>query len=297
MDYLRPVEFGLFVTPSAAALDNCFALAELADGKVEFLGVQDHPYQQAFVDTFTLIGALLDRTEEVRVFPDVANLPLRPPAVMAQAAATLDVLSEGRFELGLGAGAFWPAIAAMGGPERSPGEAAGALKEAVEVIRLMWSGDRSVRFHGEHYRLDGVHPGPRPAHDIGVWLGVGGPKLLRFLGGHADGWAPSNSFFPPPTLPERHAAIDDGARAAGRDPASIRRVYNIFGSIDDAPSDEPFHGTVEQWTEQLTGLVVDTGMDTFVFGADDDDYEQCRRFVVDVAPRVRQRVAEVRANR
>ena len=221
MDYLRPVEFGLFVTPSAAALDNCFALADLADGRVEFLGVQDHPYQKAFVDTFTLIGALLDRTEEVRVFPDVANLPLRPPAVMAQAAATLDLLSDGRFELGLGAGAFWPAIAAMDGPERTPGEAAGALKDAVEVIRLMWSGERSVRFPGEHYRLDGVHPGPRPAHDIGIWLGVGGPKLLRYLGGHADGWAPSNSFFPPPALPERHEAIDDGARAAGRDPASI----------------------------------------------------------------------------
>ncbi|KXO88325.1 N5,N10-methylene tetrahydromethanopterin reductase [Tsukamurella pulmonis] len=295
MDYGRPVEFGLFVTPSAAALENCFALAQLADGRVEFLGVQDHPYQQAFVDTFTLIGSLLERTDQVRVFPDVANLPLRPPAVLAQAAATLDLLSGGRFELGLGAGAFWPAIEAMGGPARTPGEAAGALKEAVEVIRLMWSGERSVRFSGEHYRLAGVHPGPRPAHDIGIWLGVGGPKLLRHLGGHADGWAPSNSFFPPETLPERHAAIDDGARAAGRDPASIRRLYNIFGSIDDARSDEPFHGTVEQWTERLTGLVVETGMDTFVFGAEDDDYAQCRRFVEEVAPAVRQRVAEVRA--
>lgn len=294
MDYLRPVEFGLFVTPSAAALDNCFALAELADGKVEFLGVQDHPYQQAFVDTFTLIGSLLERTSQISVFPDVANLPLRPPAVMAQAAATLDLLSGGRFELGLGAGAFWPAIEAMDGPARTPGEAAGALKDAVEVIRLMWSGERSVRYAGAHYSLSGVHPGPRPAHDIGIWLGVGGPKLLRYLGGHADGWAPSNSFFPPPALPERHEAIDDGAREAGRDPASIRRVYNIFGSIDDAPSDEMFHGTVEQWTEQLAGLV-EIGMDTFVFGAEDDDYEQCRRFVEDVAPSVRQRVAEARA--
>ncbi|BDH58595.1 hypothetical protein MTP03_35340 [Tsukamurella sp. PLM1] len=120
MDYLRAVEFGLFVTPKAAALDNAFALAGLADGKAEFLGVQDHPYQQAFVDTFTLLGSLLERTSQVRVFPDVANLPLRPPAVMAQAAATLDLLSGGRFELGLGAGAFWPAIEAMGGPARSP---------------------------------------------------------------------------------------------------------------------------------------------------------------------------------
>ncbi|BDH58596.1 hypothetical protein MTP03_35350 [Tsukamurella sp. PLM1] len=164
------------------------------------------------------------------------------------------------------------------------------------MIRLMWSGERSVRYEGEHYRLAGVHPGPSPAHEIGIWLGVGGPKLLRYLGGHADGWAPSNSFFPPASLPERHAAIDDGARAAGRDPASIRRVYNIFGAIADAPSDEPFHGTVEQWTAELADLV-GIGMDTFVFGAEDDDFEQCRRFVEEVAPAVRQRVAELRASR
>ena len=294
MDYLRPVEFGLFVTPSAHALDNCFALAELADGKIEFLGVQDHPYQKSFVDTFTLLGALLERTEQVRVFPDVANLPLRSPALIAQSAATMDLLSGGRFELGIGAGAMWQAIAAMDGPTRTPGEAAAALKEAVEVIRMMWSGDRAVRFHGKHYSLDGVHPGPRPAHDIGIWLGVGGPKLLNFLGAHADGWAPSNSFFPPKTLPDRQTAIDKGARDASREPSEIRRLYNIFGSIDDIESDEIFHGTVEQWAEQLTSLVVETGMDTFIFGAQDDNYDQCRRFVNEVVPAVRERVAQAR---
>jgi alkanesulfonate monooxygenase SsuD/methylene tetrahydromethanopterin reductase-like flavin-dependent oxidoreductase (luciferase family) len=86
---------------------------------LDLIGIQDHPYQRRFLDTFALIGDLLARTERLRFFPDVANLPLRQPAMLAKAGASLDVMSGGRFELGLGAGAFWEAIAAMGGPARS----------------------------------------------------------------------------------------------------------------------------------------------------------------------------------
>src|SRR6266511_2780155 len=84
--------------------------------RLDLVGIQDHPYQRRFLDTLALIETLLAETRRVRVFPDVANLPLRPPATLAKEAASLDVLSGGRFELGLGAGAFWDAIEAMGGP-------------------------------------------------------------------------------------------------------------------------------------------------------------------------------------
>jgi hypothetical protein len=77
------------------------------------------------------------------------ELTLRPPAVMAKAAASIDVLSGGRFELGLGAGNFWDAIEAHGGPRRTPGEALAALEEAIEVIRKVWSGERNLRFEGQ----------------------------------------------------------------------------------------------------------------------------------------------------
>jgi alkanesulfonate monooxygenase SsuD/methylene tetrahydromethanopterin reductase-like flavin-dependent oxidoreductase (luciferase family) len=82
---------------------------------LDLIGIQDHPYQWRFLDTWSLIGDLLARTERIRFFPDVANLPLRGPAMMAKQAASLDVLAGGRFELGLGAGAFWEAIGAAGG--------------------------------------------------------------------------------------------------------------------------------------------------------------------------------------
>src|SRR3712207_3597401 len=176
-------QLGLSLVPNAADVDRLRACVRLADeGGLDLVGIQDHPYQRRFVDTFALLGDLLARTERVRVFPDVANLPLRPPAVLAKQAATLDLLSGGRFELGLGAGGFREAIVAMGGPERTPGESVDALREAIEVIRLAWSDERSVRFGGEHYRLNGLHPGPRPAHPIGIWVGAYKPRMLRLVG-------------------------------------------------------------------------------------------------------------------
>ncbi|MPY77334.1 MAG: LLM class flavin-dependent oxidoreductase [Actinophytocola sp.] len=294
-DYRRPVRFGVFPTPDADRVDGILTIASVADQDgLDLIGIQDHPYQRRHLDAWALMATVLARTERVRVFPDVASLPLRDPAVMAKTAASLDVLSGGRFELGLGAGAFWDAIAAMGGPRRSARDAADALVEAIEVIRLMWSGERSVRFDGVHHRLVGVTPGPSPAHDIGLWLGVTGPRMLGVLGRSADGWIPSSSYVPPETLAEKHARIDDAAVQAGRNPADIQRIYNVFGSITDGSPSGFLHGPVDQWVDALTELVLDGGMDTFVFAAQDDDLGQIRRFAREVAPAVREAVARER---
>lgn len=297
-DYGREVAFGLFPSPGAdpesrrTLWEQVFAADR---GGLDYIGVQDHPYQRRHMDTWMLMATVLARTERVRVFPDVANLPLRPPAVLATSAASLDVLSEGRFELGLGAGGFREAIEAMGGPRRSPREAADALVEAVEIIRLMWSGERSVRFSGEHYRLAGAKPGPLPVHDMGIWLGVLGPRLLRELGRKADGWVPSSGFAGPEQLADKHARIDEGAAEAGRDPASIRRVYNVFGNITDGASSGFLNGPVDQWVDQLAELVLEYGMDTFVHGPQDGSVTQVERFAAEVAPAVRAMVRDERA--
>jgi alkanesulfonate monooxygenase SsuD/methylene tetrahydromethanopterin reductase-like flavin-dependent oxidoreductase (luciferase family) len=134
---------GISLVPEASAWTRLVEAALAADeGGLDLLGIQDHPYQWRFLDTFALIADLLARTERIRIFPDVANLPLRPPAMLAKAASSLDRLSGGGFELGLGAGSFWDAIVAMGGPRRTPAQALGALAEAIEVIRRMWSSER-----------------------------------------------------------------------------------------------------------------------------------------------------------
>ena len=292
-DYGRPLGFGIFPPPEAAALDEIFAMASIADRSgLDLIGIQDHPYQRRFLDTWMLMATILARTKRVRVFPDVANLPLRPPAMIAKAAASLDVMSGGRFELGLGAGAFWDAIEAMGGQRRSPGEAVTAIEEAIAVIRLMWSNERSVRYSGHHYRLSGVKPGPQPAHPIGLWLGAGGPRMLGLLGRAADGWVPSSSWATPDKLRKMNRLIDDAAEAAGRNPSDIRRLYNVYGSI--GTSKEFLNGPVKQWVDELTALVVDHGLDTFIFGPAEDPVRQVAIFADEVVPAVRESVRQHR---
>ena len=292
-DYGRPLRFGVFPAPEAGALDEVLKLARVADEEgLEYVGIQDHPYQRRYLDTWMLMATVLARTRHVAVFPDVANLPLRPPAVLAKSAASLDVMSGGRFELGLGAGSFWEAVEAMGGVRRSPGESVDALVEAIEVIRLMWSDQRSVRYDGRDYRLAGVTPGPQPVHPIGIWLGVGGRRTLALVGRTADGWVPSSGWATPDKLPDMNARIDGAAVAAGRDPAEIARIYNVWGKIGGSAGS--LQGDVAQWVDELTELAVEHGMDTFVFGPSEDPVPQLQRFAAEVVPAVREQVARHR---
>jgi alkanesulfonate monooxygenase SsuD/methylene tetrahydromethanopterin reductase-like flavin-dependent oxidoreductase (luciferase family) len=281
-------EFGLFLVPDAAAYPDLLRQVEAAErGGLDLIGIQDHPYQRRFLDTFALIADLLARTERLRFFPDVANLPLRQPAMLAKAGASLDAMSGGRFELGLGAGAFWEAIAAMGGPARSPRESVDALEEAIEIIRLAWSGERSVTFEGEHYAVRGYHPGPPPAHPIGIWLGAYKPRMLALTGRAADGWVPSLGNSSPDALAQLQRRVDDAAAAAGRDPRAIRRILNIGGMIADGPTGKLLHGSPAHWIETLTGFVTELGFDGFVLWPDGDVLAQVERFAAEVVPGVR----------
>jgi len=233
-------------------------------------------------------------TERVHFVTDVANLQLRPAPMLAKAAASLDVISGGRIELGLGAGGFPEAVQAMGGPVRNAAERVDALEEAIELMRRMWSGSPSVSFDGEHYSLKGHKPGPPPAHRIEIWLGALGPRMLRLTGSAADGWIPSLSYVPPDKAVTMNERIDDAAEAAHRDPAEIRRAYNVMGSIgvDDAPG---LTGASKQWVENLTSYVLDAGMDTFLFWPTSDDRSsQFELFGHEVAPAVREAVARER---
>lgn len=279
MDYGQPVRFGVFLTPDATQPSRLLELAILADDLgFDLIGVQDHPYQRRFLDTWTLLAAIAMRTKTIQVFPDVANLPLRPPAILAKAAASLDLLSGGRLELGLGAGGAWDAIKAIGGPVRTPGESVAAVEEAIQVIRLMWSGERNVRFDGKFYQLAGVQTGPKPMHPMGIWLGAYRPRMLSLIGRSADGWVPSFGYAQPADLLEGNRRIDEAAAAAGRDPRVIRRLLN-------AGADVP--------VEMFTSLTVEHGMDTYVIGGIEDP-EALRWFAADVVPAVREGVAKAR---
>jgi alkanesulfonate monooxygenase SsuD/methylene tetrahydromethanopterin reductase-like flavin-dependent oxidoreductase (luciferase family) len=293
------LQFGISLVPATESLDRIRELVGAADeAALDLVGIQDHPYQWRFLDTWSLIPALLAETKRVSFFTDVANLPLRPPAVMAKAAASLDALSGGRFELGLGAGGFPDIIAGYGGPRRTPGESVEALDEAIDVIRLLWSDERSVSFDGKYYRLDGARPGPRPAHPIGIWVGAFKPRMLRLVGRKADGWLPSLGVLTRDELRAGNEQIDAAAEKAGRDPGSIRRIINVQGVIGDRPAParselpvgylagEPLAGSAEWWVETLAGFV-DDGFDTLVFWPVDTAPGQVELLAGDVVPHLR----------
>jgi hypothetical protein len=289
-DYGHDLQFGIFPSPDATRAEQTLELAQLAEVTgLDLVSIQDHPYQAKHLDTWTLLSVIAARTTAVRVAPNVANLPLRHPVVLARSVATLDRLSNGRVELGLGAGAFWDAIAAAGGPRRSPREAVDALVEAVEVIRAVW-GTGTVHHDGEHYPVHGLHAGPEPAHEVPIWLGAYKPRMLRATADLADAWVPSMGYADPPELGALNAVIDERAEANGRGVQAVRRMYNVSGRFGSRPGF--LQGSVTDWAEQLAGLAIDEGISTFILGTDDPD--DVRRFALEVAPAVREQVEEER---
>ncbi len=154
------------------------------------------------------------------------------------------------------------------------------------MIRLVWSGERGVKYEGRHYRLAGLHTGPRPAHDIGIWLGARGPRMLDLIGRKGDGWVPSMSWAPPEDLPGYLRQVEEAAARAGRAWGSIRRVYNLMGSIGPATG-ERFVGPASWWVDQLADLVA-IGMNAFVFWpGGEDPIGQAEAFAADVVPAAR----------
>jgi alkanesulfonate monooxygenase SsuD/methylene tetrahydromethanopterin reductase-like flavin-dependent oxidoreductase (luciferase family) len=292
------LQFGISFVPATDSLGRIRELTRAADeAALDLVGIQDHPYQRHFLDTWSLIPMLLGETKRISFFTDVANLPLRPPAVMAKAAASLDVLSDGRFELGLGAGGIPDVISNFGGPRRTPGEAVEALDEAIDLIRLLWSSERSVSFDGEYYKLNDARPGPRPAHPIAIWLGAFKPRMLRLVGRKADGWLPSLGVLTREELRAGHEQLDRAAEKAGRDPGSIRRILNVQGVIGDdaAPArselpvgylaGEPLAGPADWWVETIAGFA-DDGFDTIVFWPVNPKPAQVELLAGDVVPQL-----------
>ena len=165
-DYGNELVFGSFITPVNTAPQKVVALAQESErAGLDLATFQDHPYHAGFLDTWTLLSYAAARTDRIHLAGNVLNLPLRPPAVLARAAASLDLLSGGRFELGLGAGGFWDAIEAVGGRRLTPGQAVDALSESIDIIRGIWdAGNRTrLRVDGTHYQVNGASRGPAAA--------------------------------------------------------------------------------------------------------------------------------------
>ncbi|QJU55205.1 LLM class flavin-dependent oxidoreductase [Herbiconiux sp. KACC 21604] len=279
-DYLHPLRFGSFITPIAAAPQHPVDLALLSEELgLDLVTFQDHPYQAAFQDTWTLLAWVAAKTSRIHVSGNVLNLPLRQPAVLARALASLDRLSGGRVELGIGTGGYFDAMATMGAPLLTPPEAVSALDEALDIIRGIWDTTDPTPLHvdGRYHRVAGAARGPAPAHDIPIWVGAYKPRMQRILGRKGDGWLPSLPWLKPGDIERGNQIIDDSARSAGRSPSDVTRLMNITPQYD---------------ADDLAELAVEHGVSVFILGSDDP--RELERFAIQTAPRIRSRVETAR---
>ncbi|MDT0267499.1 LLM class flavin-dependent oxidoreductase [Streptomyces sp. DSM 44915] len=297
-DYHHALWFGSFVTPTADPPQAPVELALRSErAGLDLVSFQDHPYQSAFQDTWTLMSYVAARTERIRISGNVLSLPLRPPAVLARAAASLDRLTGGRVELGIGAGAFWDGIAAMGGRRLEPAQAVQALEEAVRVIRGMWATDEPgpLRIDGAFHTVAGAKRGPTPAHRIPIRVGAYKPRMLRLTGRVADGWLPSLDYLPdgPASLDAMNEQIDEAASAAGREPAAVTRTLNLRGRFTTGTGGGLLEGTAGDWAEQIADLALRYGVSGFILASDAP--ADLDLFGHEVAPRARELVQSERA--
>ncbi|GAA2213702.1 hypothetical protein GCM10009850_091650 [Nonomuraea monospora] len=264
--------------------------------------------EAAELDVWTLLSWVAARTSRIRLLAGpVAEMG--NPAVLARAAASLDLLSGGRVELALdGSGALAEAI-----DVGTLGEAdhVSALGEAIDVIRGIWAANvrAPLHFDGRHHRVSGAERGPAPAHDIPLWLAAGpDPDALRLTAAKADGWLLTAPGVDPAVADGRHdtavsgriglagagaladlaaaggALLDQEAVAAGRDPRELRRLAIVTGRFQPAP--EAFLvGPPDRWVADLLRLINDGALTTLLLATDDED--TLRRFATEVAPALR----------
>jgi alkanesulfonate monooxygenase SsuD/methylene tetrahydromethanopterin reductase-like flavin-dependent oxidoreductase (luciferase family) len=264
---MTELSFGVGVPSSAAPGDDPVAMAQDAERLgYDFVSAADHPCGSTpSYETATMLTWIAARTGRIKVASRVLAAPFRRPAMVAKLAASLDLLSGGRFILGLGGGHSDQEIAAVGGAVLSPADKIDALAEAIQVIRGAWTRSGYTQHGHQHSVLD-LEMEPKPTRPIPVWLGTFGPRALAVTGRLADGWIPSLGYMPVEQIPAMRRRIDAAAEAAGRRPDQIRGILNVNIRIDpDArPQPEAVSGSARQVVSQLRQLL-DLGFTGFNF--------------------------------
>lgn len=272
----QQVTFGIKTSQVNMSFAEILAVWQEADANPAFADawLWDHmlplrgPVMGTALEAWTLLAALAARTKRLRLGVIVTSNRLRPPAVLAKMAATVDQISGGRLIFGIGAGGSAvadPAALALvrrefdayGIEVVTPGEAIGALAEAVAIIRRLWTEEEPFDFEGRHYRLHGAIGEPKPVQRPGppMLIAAAGERGLTIVAEHADMWV-----WPGDLEGFRVASrkLDERCDAIGRDPAAIRRTVQLLVRGSD-------RSTLEATRDAITGFV-DAGACHVVLG-------------------------------
>lgn len=235
-------------------------------------------------DPVVTLGFLAAHTERVRLGTAVVNLPFIAPVVLAKQLATLDILSGGRVDVGLGLGWADEEFAATGADRRHRGRQA---EEYVHVLRTLWS-DAVVEHDGMFYRVPPMRMDPRPVQRPGppILLGGHAPVALQRVGRVADGWI-SGSQADLSAIGGAIGTAKAAAAEAGRDPGSLRFVCRGAMRVrpPGVPDRKPLTGTVDEIRTDfaelaaagVTELFIDLNFDPEIGSPDADPTESVRR--------------------
>ena len=261
----------LTLAPDAYVEDAGIARADAAAPR------EGNPASMPLLECWTALSALARDTRRLRLGTSVLCHSYRAPSVLAKMAATLDVISGGRLDLGLGAGWFEQEYRAYGIPFPRIGERIDQLAEGVEIIRRMWT-EPSPRYQGRHYAIDGAicDPPPMQRPHPPIWIGGEGDRVHRLAARTADGvnvrwWGPAR-------IAARAAYLDAACREAGREPSALRRsVTALLVADPDAaratatrerfagiPAEGQVAGTAEQCVARIRDYV-EAGVRHFLF--------------------------------
>ena len=206
------------------------------------------PDRQGSLESWTTLSALSALTSEVRLGTLTLCNDLRYPALLAKMATTLDRLSGGRLEVGLGAGWYEPEYKAAGIPFDSAGTRIRRVGEAAQIVRTLLTGEE-LTFSGKFYEVNQAVVRPKPFQSEGptVWIGGKGDFLLKTVARNAGGWNFSwlGDF---DTYAERSGAADRACEAVGRDPASLKRSVGayVLAGTDEADAKRRYERLVER---------------------------------------------------
>lgn len=233
-------------------------------------------------EAWTLLAGLALVTRRARIGILVSSNTFRHPALLAKQVVTVDHLSEGRLELGIGAGWFVDEHEVFGLDFPEPKELVDRYAEAVELIDRYLTHDESS-FDGRHYRLQGAYNRPatvqRPRPPL--VMGAHGPRMLKLVARHADTW---NSFAPPDELRRRNDQLTGYCEAIGRDPASLKR--SMFYGVNQSREEDPWAST--DAFEDYIGRYAAAGMREFILQPPPPDrFAIVERVATDILPRLR----------
>ena len=241
----------------------------------------DGPYYEGW----TLLAALAARTERIRVGVLVSSNTFRHPALIAQMAVTVDHVSNGRLELGFGAGWFVPEHECFGIEFLPPGERVAQFREAVEIVDSLLRNETTT-FAGRYYQLDGAYVRPAPVQKPRppLTLGAHRTRMLRICAEYADSW---NSFGTVDEIRERNQILDEHCAAIGRDPREITRsFYGWASNMTEQGLPDPWESAAA--FEDVIGRYAEVGINEFVMDQPaPEQFGVLEQVASDVIPRLR----------